>query len=71
MGSAVRPETRKPAPRPGGTSAWTRASTCTDRDPPGSPSRSFPPRCRAGVRARSSQPRVSRPCQLRPFVAQN
>ena len=40
-------------------------------DPPGSPPGSHPPLCMAGVRVRCSQPRVSRPYQLRPFVAQN
>ena len=38
---------------------------------PGSRPRSCPPQCRAGARVRTSQPRVSRPCQLRLFVAQN
>jgi len=64
MGSAARPETGKLAPGLTGASAWTRASTCTDRDPPGSPLRSCPLQCGAGVRVRASQPRVSRPYQL-------
>jgi len=71
MGSAAQRETGKPAPGLAGAPTWTRASTCTDRDLPGSPARSCAPQCRAGVRVRFSQPRVSRPCQLRPFVAQN
>jgi hypothetical protein len=53
MGSAARPETKKPTPGVAGASARTSASTCTDRDPPGSPPRSCPPQCRAGERLRT------------------
>jgi len=43
MGSAARPGTGKPAPGLACASARTRASTCADRDLPGSPFRSCPP----------------------------
>ena len=71
MGPAPWPETGKPAPGLAGAPAWTRASTCTDRGPPGPPPGSRPPQPGAGVRVRSSQRWVSRSYQLRPFVAQN
>jgi hypothetical protein len=57
MGSAACPETGKLAPGLAGASAWTRASTCTDRGPPGPRPRSCPPQCGAGVRVRCGQPR--------------
>ena len=71
MGSAARPEARKPTSGLAGASAWTRASTCTDRDPQGSPPGIRPAKCRVGVRCDPTRRGCLGPYQLRPFVAQN
>ena len=71
MRSGAPPETGKPAPSLGGRVCLDEGVYLHRQGPAGVSSQIMSPQCSAGVRVRSSQARVSRPCQLTPFVAQN